>query len=153
MEMKNKLRPIIIADDDDGDRFLVQKALRANGVENPIHFAGDGKELVEQLTKNLEAREPGKVSDLPCLILMDLNMPLMDGRETLKIIKNHDKLKEIPVMIFSNSDNPKDVSDSYQKGANTFFMKPLDYVELVALMGLLKTYWLQNAKMPVPGAF
>jgi two-component system response regulator len=151
MDVKHNHRPILIADDDEGDRFLTEKALKANGLENPIQFAQDGQELVDHLMKNLEAG-PGKVSDLPCLILMDLNMPRLDGRATLKVIKNHDRLKTIPVIIFSNSDNPKDVSDSYQKGANSFFMKPLDYVELVALMGLLKTYWFQNAKLPAPDA-
>ncbi len=148
MDSKHNRCFILIADDDEGDRFLIEKALKANGVENRIEFAGDGQEMVDHLNKNLEAAQPGKDADLPCLILMDLNMPRLDGRAALKVIKSHDRLKTIPVIVFSNSDNPKDIADCYEKGANSFFMKPLDYLALVALMGVIKAYWLQNAKLP-----
>jgi len=151
MEKKLNSCPILVADDDEGDRFLINKAMQANGVENPIRFLGDGQELVDHLNRNLEMFKQASAPDLPCLILMDLNMPRLDGRETLKIVKGHAKFREIPVVILSNSKNPKDIAGSYQEGANSFFTKPLDYMDLVGLMGLLKIYWFQNAKLPSEG--
>jgi len=140
--------PILVADDDEGDCFLIDKAMKANGVESPIHFLEDGQKLVDYLQQNLDSTRPGSEPHLPCLILLDLNMPRLDGRETLKKVKSHELLKEIPIVILSNSENPDDILGSYKEGANSFFTKPLDYLELVRLMGLLKTYWFQNAKVP-----
>ncbi|HTA76452.1 MAG TPA: response regulator [bacterium] len=148
METQFKRYSILVADDDEGDRFLINKAMKANGVENQIQFLEDGQKLVDHLTENLKSTHPGDKPSLPCLILLDLNMPLLDGWEALKIVKNHAQLREIPVVILTNSDNPEDVTSSYLEGANSFFTKPLDYLDLVRLMGLLKNYWFQNAKLP-----
>jgi len=148
--MPNKMKrgTILIADDDEGDRFLVEKAMRASGVENEVRFLGNGQELIDHLNDNLKLTHPDDSPDLPCLILLDLNMPRLDGREVLKIIKSHSRLREIPVVILTNSDSPEDILGSYQEGANSFFTKPLDYLDLVRLMGLLKNYWFQSAKLP-----
>jgi len=148
--MQNKIKrgSILIADDDEGDRFLVEKALRASGVENEVRFLGDGQALIDHLNDNLKSTHPNDSPDLPSLILLDLNMPRLDGRGVLKILKAHSQLKEIPVVVLTNSDSPEDILGSYQAGANSFFTKPLDYLDLVRLMGLLKNYWFQNAKLP-----
>jgi CheY-like chemotaxis protein len=142
---------ILVTDDDESDRFLIGKAIKQNGVNHPIHFLEDGQKLVDHLTEHLKSSDAGR-PDWPCLILLDLNMPRLDGRETLKIIKGHAKFKEIPIVILSNSKNPDDVSGSYHDGANSFFTKPLDYFELVGLIGLLKTYWFQKARLPFESA-
>jgi len=148
MQNKIKYGSILVTDDDEGDRFLIEKAMRANGVENEIRFLGDGQALVDHLNGSLKSTHPNDSPDLPCLILLDLNMPLLDGREALKIVKNHSRLKEIPVVVLTNSDNPEDILCSYQEGANSFFTKPLDYLDLVSLMGLLRNYWFQTAQLP-----
>jgi two-component system response regulator len=148
MDSQFKRYSILVADDDEGDRFLINKAMKANGVENQIQFLEDGQKLVDHLNEYLKSTHPGDKPSLPCLILLDLNMPLLDGWEALKIVKSHALLREIPVVILTNSDNPADVAGSYKEGANSFFTKPLDYLDLVSLMGLLKSYWFQNAKLP-----
>jgi CheY-like chemotaxis protein len=137
---------IVVADDDEGDRYLIQKAMEDIGVNGDVHFFEDGQLLVERLTRQLTA--PSNESRLPCLILLDLNMPRMDGRETLKIIKNHPDLKEIPVVVLTNSKNQEDIDGTYRNGANSFFTKPLNYSGLVDLMKLLKTYWLETVSLP-----
>jgi len=137
---------IVVADDDEGDRYLIQKAMEDIGVNGDVHFFEDGQLLVERLTRQLTA--PSNESRLPCLILLDLNMPRMDGRETLKIIKNHPDLKEIPVVVLTNSKNQDDIDGTYRNGANSFFTKPLNYSGLVDLMKLLKTYWLETVSLP-----
>jgi CheY-like chemotaxis protein len=139
---------ILVADDDEGDRFLINKAMKANNIEGPVKFFGDGQKLIDHLKESLDAPGPGHKPPLPSLVLLDLNMPELDGRDTLKIIKGDAELKSIPVIILSNSANPEDVMGCYKGGANSLFVKPLDYLELVRFMGMLKTYWLQNAQLP-----
>ena len=137
---------ILVTDDDEGDRFLIRKAMMDSGIKNDVHFLEDGQKLVDCLTGHLEFA--GKNAELPCLILLDLNMPRMDGREALRIVKGDSALKEIPIVVLTSSNNRGDVQSSYKDGANSFFTKPLDYKDMVGLMGLLKAYWLQAAKLP-----
>ena len=148
MEKELKRRPIIVADDDADDRFLIGKAMMDSGVKAPIHYLETGQKLLEHLTGILGASHPENRSDLPCLILLDLSMPHLGGRETLRMIKSFSWLRKIPIVILSNSKNPEDVIGSYEDGASSFFVKPLDYQGLVDLMGLLKSYWLQKAEPP-----
>jgi two-component system, response regulator len=152
MERELSQCSILVADDDADDRLLIQKAMKESGVTNGVHFLEDGQKLVDRLAEGLKSAHPGDHPDLPCLILLDLNMPRLDGRETLRIVKNHPELKEIPIVILSSSKNPEDVMNSYKEGANSFFTKPLNYRDLVELMGLLKTYWFQKARLPFEGA-
>ena len=139
---------IVVADDDEGDRYLIQKAMEDSGVEGEVQFLEDGQVLVDRLNQDLATSASSGTSTLPCLIILDLNMPRLDGRDVLKIVKTHPDLKRIPVVIMTNSRNPQDVESTYRDGANSFFTKPLDYTGLVALMTLLKTYWLERATLP-----
>ena len=139
---------IVVADDDEGDRYLIQKAMEDSGVESELHFVEDGQQLVDRLTSQLQSPE----QTMPCLVLLDLNMPGSDGREALKTVKSHPDLKGIPVVILTSSSNPDDVLSTYRDGANSFFTKPLSYGGLVELVELLKTYGLQTARLPFESA-
>jgi CheY-like chemotaxis protein len=136
---------IIVADDDEGDRYLIQKALEDSGFQGDLQFLEDGQKLVERLRQDLTK---AGASNLPCLILLDLNMPRLDGRDVLKIVKTHPVLKRIPIVVMTSSGNPQDVESTYRDGANSFFTKPLNYTGLVGLMTLIKSYWLENATLP-----
>lgn len=138
---------IIVAEDDEGDRFLIEKSMRDCGIDRDVQFVADGQALVERLA---EASGDDREFALPCLILMDLNMPRMDGREVLRALKRNARLKEIPIVVLTNSSNPDDVSACYRDGASSFFTKPMGYRELVGLMSLLKAYWFQTAELPHP---
>ena len=138
---------IVVADDDEGDRYLIQKAMEDSGVESELHFVEDGQQLVDRLTSQLSDDRA-----MPCLVLLDLNMPGSDGREALKTMKSHPDLKGIPVVVLTSSSNPDDVLSTYRDGANSFFTKPLSYGGLVELVELLKTYWLQTARLPFESA-
>jgi CheY-like chemotaxis protein len=145
MTAAHKRCAILVADDDEGDRYLIQKAMEDSGVEGDVDFLEDGQKLVDRLTG--QVAQAG-TADLPCLILLDLNMPRMDGRDVLKVLKNHPDLKGIPIVVMTNSKRPEDVESTYRDGANSFFTKPLNYSGLVGLMSLIKTYWLQTARLP-----
>ena len=138
---------ILVADDDEGERYLIQKAMEDSGVNGDIQFLEDGQLVVDELNVQLAVSEPG-ARKLPCLILLDLNMPRMDGRDVLKVVKSHPDLKRIPIVVMTNSKNPQDVESTYRDGANSFFTKPLNYSDLVNLITLLKTYWLETASLP-----
>ena len=138
---------IMVADDDDGDRYLVQSAMEDIGVENEVFFVEDGQKLIDRLITQLAVSHHAR-PNLPCLILLDLNMPGLHGLDVLRIVKGHPELKGIPIVIMTNSKNPSDVETTYKSGANSFFTKPIDYSGLVDLMTLLKTYWLETASLP-----
>jgi CheY-like chemotaxis protein len=140
-------RVIIVADDDEGERFLIQKAMEDGGVESELLFVEDGDVLIERLTTQLALARSG-VATMPCLILLDLNMPRMDGREVLRTLKSQPDFRWIPIVVLTNSRNPQDVASTYRDGANSFFTKPLTYSDLVDLVRLLKTYWLEAALLP-----
>jgi len=142
-----RLAPILMAEDDKDDQLITQKALRENRVANPLVMVEDGEMLMEYL------RHEGKFSGtppapLPCFILLDLNMPRMDGREALKLIKADEKLKKIPVVILTTSKAEEDIIRSYNTGANSYITKPVTFEGLVNVIRSLKTYWLEIVDLP-----
>ena len=149
MTINAELRPILMVDDDKDDQRLVEKALREKGAANPMLFLGDGEELLDYL------KHKGKFSDSrkvlrPCFILLDLNMPRMDGRKALLFLKADPELKKIPVLVLSTSSAEEDVLRSYNLGANSFIVKPVDYHGLLSMASGLIKYWLEVVELP-PG--
>ncbi len=151
MNMKKNSVPILMVDDDKDDRIITEKALRKNRVINPILFLADGEELMDYLNRRGRFSDPN-TSPRPCFILLDLNMPKMDGREALKEIKTNPAFKSIPVVILSTSNAEEDILRSYDVGANSFITKPVSFDGLVVLMESLKSYWLEIVELPSDGA-
>jgi len=149
MELKKNLRPILMVDDDKDDRMITEKALRKNRVVNPITFLQDGEELMDYLKQRGKFGGPGN-APRPCFVLLDLNMPKMDGRKALLFIKADPELKKIPVVVLTTSKAEEDIIRSYDLGANSFITKPVNFDGLVALMETLKNYWLEIVELP-PG--
>lgn len=135
---------IMIAEDDADDRFLMQKALEELGDPIRIDFVQNGVELVESLTEKTQS-QPAK--ELPGFILLDLNMPKMDGREVLRILKADAAYRRIPVIIFSTTKNHLEVQRCYDLGANTYIVKPVNFEALVDTIRQIRTYWLQTATL------
>lgn len=138
---------ILMADDDPDDRLLTREALQESHVLNDLRFVVDGVELLEYL------RRQGRYSDAasaprPGLILLDLNMPRMDGREALREIKADPALRRIPVVIMTTSKAEEDVARSYDLGANSFVTKPVSFEGLVAAMTMLANYWIEFVELP-----
>jgi CheY-like chemotaxis protein len=128
-------RPILMADDDADDRFLVQAAFEDNDLSHTIVFFEDGEQLLKYLN-------PEKEESVPNLILLDLNMPKRDGREVLKIIRTNEKWNNIPIVIFSTSNAPDDIVTAYQLGANCYIIKPSSYEELKNVILSVHKFWL-----------
>lgn len=140
---------ILMADDDDDDYLLTQKALKASKVLNTLVRVSDGEELIEYLlgTGSYEGKETLR----PGIILLDLNMPRKDGREALKEIKNHEDLRDIPVVVFTTSKAEEDVYRSYQLGVNSFITKPVTFNNLLEVMTSLGRYWFEIVELPKNG--
>lgn len=148
-QTKAALRPILMADDDLDDCLLTRRALEKNNVVNPFVTVGDGDELMDYLKRKGKYADP-EPSPRPCFILLDLNMPKMDGRKALLFVKSDPELKKIPVVVLSTSSAEEDILRSYNLGANSFITKPVNFDDLVSMMESLKNYWLEMVKLP-PG--
>lgn len=138
---------VLLADDDEDDRFLIKEAFLENKIENTLQHVSDGEELMDYL------KNRGKFAEKfyyprPDLILLDLNMPRKDGREALKEIKNDPELKSIPVIVLTTSSTEEDIQRTYEMGVNSFITKPVTYDGMVDLIKTLNQYWFQLVKLP-----
>jgi two-component system response regulator len=138
---------ILMADDDEDDRLLTQDALAESRVLNELHFVEDGVELLEYLERTGKF-EDKTLSPRPGLILLDLNMPRMDGREALQAIKSNPNLKGIPVVILTTSKQEEDMVKGYDLGAASYITKPVTFDGLVELMKTLGKYWVEFVELP-----
>jgi CheY-like chemotaxis protein len=128
--------------------MLTQQALEDAHISNSVRFVEDGEQLLDYLyQRSAYAGETGK-APRPGLILLDLNMPKLDGREALKTIKDNPTLSDIPVVVLSTSRLDEDVARSYQLGVNSFITKPVTFTGLVEAMNVLGRYWLEIVELP-----
>jgi CheY-like chemotaxis protein len=147
MNPKRVIAPILMAEDDPDDRLITQKALEQNRVANSLVIVGDGEELLDYLYRRGPYSNPDAAPQ-PCFILLDLNMPKMDGREALKIIKQDQDLRKIPVVVLTTSKAEEDIMKSYNTGANSYITKPVTFEGLVDVIKSLKSYWLEIVDLP-----
>lgn len=143
MRMSHVLR-VLMADDDSDDRSFVLDALYQAKVQNELDCVEDG----EQLLDYLRARGAFFSAPRPDLILLDLNMPRKDGFEALAEIKADPELRAIPVIVFTSSSTPEDVTRAYQLGASGYIRKPMTFEQTVKLFERVSDYWRNIALLP-----
>lgn len=148
---KEQVKPIVIlmADDDDDDYMLTKKALGESRLLNTLVRVRDGEELLDYL--NRRGEYTAENAPRPGVILLDLNMPKMDGREALREIKSNDSLKNIPVVVFTTSKAEEDIYKTYQLGVNSFITKPVTFDSLTNVMRTLGNYWFEIVELPKQG--
>lgn len=137
-------RFILIAEDDADDRYLMKTALAETGISEAVEYVENGVEVIKYL-ESIDA-ENGEIN-YPRFVLLDLNMPKMDGREVLKKMKSNDLFRKIPVIVFSTTKNQLEVKRCYDLGANTYIVKPVSYDTLVATIRDICTYWFNTATL------
>ena len=138
---------ILVADDDPDDQLLIKEAMAEVQPSTHIDFVNDGSTLLEYL------RREGDYADLidvplPRLLLLDLNMPIKDGREALFEIKSDPSFWRIPIIVLSTSNADSDIRRAYQLGANSFVIKPSSFDRLVEVVRALKAYWFDVVALP-----
>src|SRR6476661_4301820 len=137
MTLRRKM-VILMADDDEDDRLLAQDALRESGQNAELHFVSDGRQLLDYLRCEGDFapsdHDPKVKAPRPDLILLDLNMPRLDGREALRQIKTDSMLRRTPVVILTTSKAEEDIWRAYDEGANSYVTKPVSFEGLVDVM-------------------
>lgn len=136
---QHDVQPILMVEDSEDDFEATMRAFRRANLRNPIMRAASGDEAIELLDN--AKHKPG-------LILLDLNMPGMDGRQLLTVLKQREDTRKTPVVILTTSDDERDVDACYQLGANTYIQKPVNLDGLFAAIQRLKEYWFEIAILP-----
>jgi len=138
---------ILLADDDEDDRRLTKDALAESRLANDLRCVEDGQQLLDYLRREGAFRDAA-VAPRPGLILLDLNMPKLDGREALQAIKADPTLRSIPVVVLTTSKSEEDVFRSYDLGVNSFITKPVSFEGLVEVVRILGHYWFEIVELP-----
>ncbi len=133
--MRNS-KPILLVEDDDVDAMTAKRALSDLRITNPLVHAADGEQALRYLRDENNKK--------PCLILLDLNMPKMNGIEFLKTVKVDDGLRKIPVVVLTTSRNEKDIVESFELSAAGYVVKPADYKKFVEAIRAINLYWALN---------
>jgi CheY-like chemotaxis protein len=138
---------IVVADDDEDDRLMIEDAFKESMVSNPVDFVEDGVQLLDYLLRR------GKYEHLanqpyPGIILLDLNMPRMDGRTVLRELKSSRELQRIPVVILTTSKAEQDIVQTYGLGVSSFITKPVTFESLMDVVRVLNKYWVEIVSLP-----
>jgi len=139
--------PILLVEDNSQDEKLMLRALTRTNIANPIDIVRDGQQALDYLLRKGDyAHLAGR--KLPVVVLLDLNLPRINGLDVLTRIRAEPSTRLIPVVVLTSSDNEKDVLLGYDHGANSFVQKPLDFGEFATTVAHLGVYWVAYNKVP-----
>ena len=143
-------RKILVVEDNPSDEALLVRALKKAGIMNPVVSMKDGLEAVQYLfgTGRYEYRD---IADLPAVVLIDLNLPRLDGLEVVRRMRADYRTKLIPVTIFTSSVDEQELINGYSLGANSYVRKPTDFAKFSKIVEALVTYWVALNEPPPPG--
>ncbi|MBD2110399.1 MULTISPECIES: response regulator [Cyanophyceae] len=133
------LRPILLVEDNPDDERLTLRALRQGHLANPIVVARNGEEALRQVLDS---------TLLPCVVLLDLKLPKIDGLEVLRQIRSSDRTRLLPVVILTSSSEDRDIIESYSLGANSYVRKPVNIDEFTEAVRQLGLYWALISELP-----
>lgn len=133
---------ILLIEDNEGDIFLTTEALEEGRILNNTKVVRDGKMALDYLAEGLET------GNLPDLILLDVNLPKMNGHEVLQFVKQHIELKRIPVIMLTTSSAEKDINLSYQNHANCYITKPVEAADFMGAISKIEDFWINIVQLP-----
>jgi CheY-like chemotaxis protein len=144
MMTAGRVLSVLLVDDDEGDLLMIQEALDSGTAAHEIHVAHDGQEALDFL------RRKGPFADAPRpdLVLLDLNMPRMDGRQVLAAVKVDQELRKIPIVVLTTSRAPADIASSYDLHANAYVTKPMSLDDLTAVVKGIDDFFSGIADLP-----
>lgn len=140
-------KTILIVEDSDDDFFATQRAFKKAGLSNPLYRCTNGDQAVDYLFRRGEFADPA-TSPRPSVVLLDLNLPGLDGRDVLRLVKADPELHKIPVIVLTTSAAEQDIERCYADGANTYVQKPVNLQGFFEAVSRLKDYWFEVAILP-----
>ncbi|HRI27404.1 MAG TPA: response regulator [Chitinophagales bacterium] len=135
---------ILLVEDSPGDIRLTQEALKEVNVNHILHVVTDGEEALKYLFRE----EPYTHASLPDIIMLDLNLPKINGKEVLARIKEFPELKRIPVIVLSTSNAETDIMKMYDLHANCYITKPVDFASYIEVIASIEKFWLNIVRLP-----
>lgn len=144
---KAKSATILLVEDDRGDQELTRRALDEGKIRNDLRIVEDGEEALAYLFRRGKYKDPA-TSPKPDLLLLDLNLPRVDGREVLEQIRADSKLRRMAVVVLTTSRQEEDILRSYELGCNSFITKPVDVNQFIQVIQALERYWFQIVVLP-----
>lgn len=142
----NGLKPILLVEDSPDDQTLIIRSLKKSNIQNPVLIANDGLEGLDYLLGTGDRTDAGPLE--PVVVLLDMNMPRLNGLDVLERIRTHAPTKYVPVVILTSSDEEQDVINSYKRGANSYVRKPVDFQDFADAVGKLGLYWVLRNEPP-----
>lgn len=146
---RNNSQAILLVEDSEDDYESTIRAFQKANLHNTVYWCKSGKETLDFLNREGEFKDTNHAR--PGMILLDLNMPGMDGRRTLQLIKESPELRSIPVIILTTSGDQRDVDRCYEMGANSYVQKPVSFDGLIESIKRLKEYWFEIVLFPKGG--
>lgn len=143
--MENYEYPILLVEDNPDDVLITKRAFSKGKIKNKLYVVNNGVEAVKFLNREGEYKD----SPIPSLIMLDINMPLMNGFDVLREIRKKEKMKRIPVIMLTTSERDKDIELAYSLGANSYIVKPVSFKKFIDVVVNVQEYWLQISKIPV----
>lgn len=145
--MNNSIKHVLLVEDNPDDRELIRLAFDEAGISCEVTVVEDGQQIIDYLFEKNEFEGRG-VKDIPDLILLDLQLPKLNGFDVLEVIRQSENTRFIPVVIFTSSNIPSDMLTSYQVGANSTVSKPIESKQFMECVKLLAVYWLNWNRTP-----
>ncbi len=144
---KAKAAVILLAEDDRGDQELTRRALEGGKIRNDLRVVEDGEEALAYLYRRGKYKDPA-TSPRPDLLLLDLNLPRVDGRQVLEKVRADSKLRRMAVVVLTTSRQEEDILRSYELGCNSFITKPVGMDQFIQVIHALEEYWFQIVVLP-----
>ncbi|MBK5958316.1 hypothetical protein CCR97_08840 [Rhodoplanes elegans] len=138
---------VLVAEDHNHDKFILQEVFSRAGVRADLRFVSDGEQMLDYLHRRGAFAAPGAAPP-PSLVLLDLNMPRLDGRKVIRLVRADESLRHLPVIALSTSESPKHITEAYASGINAYLVKPANIPDYVAKISSLWGFWMSAASLP-----
>lgn len=142
--MNNRYNHILLVEDNEGDILLIKEAFEEAGILHQLNVVNDGEQALNYLNK----QTPFEATETPDIIVLDINLPKMNGHEVLHYIKNHITFKAIPVIILTTSSSSRDIDKAYRNYVNSYITKPVDNQDFTNVVNGIEEYWINLSKLP-----
>jgi len=136
--------PVLLVEDNPDDVIITRRAWKKGCIRNKLLVTKDGEEALRLLRKEEEYVD----APTPCIILLDLKMPRINGFEVLETVKNDDNLRDIPIVVLTSSERRDDINRAYKLGCNSYIEKPVSFEKFIRTILAINQYWLVISKLP-----